>query len=74
MKQIIVIVLAIGLFLLSFILTTQSINKNEDPIKLENIEILANTEQTELDCKTAGGMCFKNDYPIFGLHLGILDK
>lgn len=74
MKQIKIISSIISLCLLSFILTTQSINKNEDPIKLENIEILANIEQTEMDCTVAGGMCLKDGLPKIGIHFADPNK
>ena len=42
---------------------TQSININEASISTKNIE-----------CKTAGGICWKNNLPTYGIHFEVPEK
>ena len=53
---------------------TQSININEASISTKNIEALASSESINFECKTAGGICWKNNLPTYGIHFEVPEK
>ena len=40
----------------------------------KNIEALASSESINFECKTAGGICWKNNLPTYGIHFEVPEK
>ena len=49
-------------------------NYNEASISTKNIEALASSESINFECKTAGGICWKNNLPTYGIHFEVPEK
>ena len=40
----------------------------------QSIEALASSESINFECKTAGGICWKNNLPTYGIHFEVPEK
>ena len=73
MKQKIITIFILCMCILGLTIT-QSININEASISTKNIEALASSESINFEFKTAGGICWKNNLPTYGIHFEVPEK